>query len=195
MAAWADDEYFDYSFPMYSPDNVYKRLGQLKARGFKITEVFFFDHSRNSQNSETNEWDVVDGLEFGNVALYFDGGGMENFCTKLWAFLGDGAEYHFRACLLEAEVNDDKLTNMAKWTRGLVTGATKPVKSMIRPSYKDGQWIWPERRYKYKRYGIDIDIPDYYSPYRGAQYNSDGSVTIGTYIRDVAPMASCSTTY
>jgi hypothetical protein len=122
----------------------------LKREGYKITDVYFYDHAYVDDDTER-----VYGLEFGDQGLFVADGTLEEFCRTLGGIVKDGA-FHFRGCNVGNEVNYDLLENLAIWTGGMVTG---PVTGILPPG---GKVV--ERTFRDPSTGKVIDIPDYISP-------------------------------
>jgi RHS repeat-associated protein len=111
MQAWADDSYFTFHISMLSSQDVLDALEKLKAEGYDIDEVFFFDHSVGT--GDPNQYGRLNGLQFGDETLWFDGGTMEAFFTDMRNILGTGVEYHSRHCYLGNSMNADRLMSLA----------------------------------------------------------------------------------
>ena len=181
MEAWADDSYFDVRIPMWSSQDVLDGLQRLIDQGYKIDEVFFFDHSVGT--GDPARYGRLNGLQFGDETLSFDDGTMEKFFKDMKGLLGAGIEYHSRSCYLGNPMNYDRLMSIAEWTEGTVTGAVGHLHSNI---YKDKNGQWTDTKTTDPRTGKTVDVPDYWSPggYTKATYTSDG-VSITPYSRPV----------
>jgi RHS repeat-associated protein len=199
MREWADDTYFDLKLPMYSAESVLSGLRMAKARGYEITEVFFFDHAWGVEDLIGTEIDIY-ALEFGDEMVHFNDehanlgkSGMQLFAENMRRIIGEGVEYHFRNCLLGSNRNVNDLENLAKWTKGTVTGATGLIRDRQNnpeTGEREDRWMSVTKRDPEtgKEYLVPIDIPDYspWGSYRQAVYHStSGEVNVSYYFRPV----------
>jgi len=152
----ADDEWFDFSFDMrngeFTPydtvaDYIIAKLTDLQNKGYKITEVYFFDHGWDGTELDPNnqptkvagggfslgdEWYTIDERKPADAPM--GNGSMEKFAKRLGTLLnadayslnGDapytGPTIHLRSCY-----GGQFAEQFASWSGLQTTGWTKEV--------------------------------------------------------------------